>query len=49
VLNADVITDILTATCAMLSWKACQIEGMSWTGTAEENIQKYASIGTQDC
>ena len=48
-LNTDVITDILAATHAMPSWKACQIEGTSWTGTAEENIEKYmSSIGTQD-
>ena len=49
-LNADVIADILAATRAMPSWKACQVEGTSWTGTAEENIQKYvSSIGAQDC
>jgi hypothetical protein len=49
-LNADVIADILAATRAMPPWKACQIEGTSWTGTAEENIQKYVcSIGVQDC
>lgn len=42
-LNADVIADILAATRAMPSWKACQVEGTSWTGTAEENIQKYVS------
>lgn len=48
-LNADVINDILAATRAMPSWKACVVEGTSWTGTAEENIQKYvSSIGTQD-
>lgn len=48
-LNADVIADILAATRAMPSWKACQIEGTSWTGTAEENMQKYvSSIGVQD-
>jgi len=48
-LNADVIACILAATCAMPSWKACQVEGTSWTGTAEENIQKYvSSIGAQD-
>jgi len=35
---------------AMLSWKACQVEGTSWTGMAEENILKYvSSIGAQDC
>jgi hypothetical protein len=48
-LNADVITDILAATRAMPSWKACQVEGTSWTGTAQENIQKYvSSIGVAD-
>ncbi|KAG2370164.1 hypothetical protein BDR07DRAFT_1467937 [Suillus spraguei] len=36
-LNADVISDILTATHAMPSWRACQMEGTSWSGTAEEN------------
>ncbi|KIJ50472.1 hypothetical protein M422DRAFT_245759 [Sphaerobolus stellatus SS14] len=45
----DVINTILAATRAMPSWKACQIEGTSWDGTAEENIQKYASVvGAQD-
>jgi hypothetical protein len=43
-LNADVIADILAATHAMPSWKACQMEGTSWTGTTEENIQKYKHI-----
>jgi hypothetical protein len=48
-LNEDVIADILAATRAMPSWKACEIEGTSWTGTAEENIQKYiSSIGPLD-
>jgi hypothetical protein len=47
-LNADVIADILAATRAMLSWKASEGESTSWTGTAEENIQKYiSSIGAQ--
>ncbi|KIY52854.1 hypothetical protein FISHEDRAFT_23499, partial [Fistulina hepatica ATCC 64428] len=40
-LNEDVIADILAATHAMPSWKACQMEGTSWAGTAEENVQKY--------
>jgi hypothetical protein len=48
-LNANVIADILTATRAMPSWKACQWENTSWKGTAEENIQKYvSSIGVED-
>jgi hypothetical protein len=42
-LNAGVISEILAATYAMPSWKACEIEGTSWTGTAGENIQKYVS------
>lgn len=42
-LSADVMAGILAATRAMPSWKACQMEGTSWTGTAEENIQKYVS------
>ena len=45
-LNVDVIADTLAVTRAMPSWRACQIEGMSWNGTAEENIEKYiSSIG----
>ncbi|KAF8555655.1 hypothetical protein OG21DRAFT_1460685 [Imleria badia] len=48
-LNAGIISEILAATRAVPSWKACQVEGTSWTGTAEENIQKYISdIGVQD-
>jgi hypothetical protein len=49
-LNAAVIADILAAMRAMPLWKACQVEGTGWAGTAEENIQKYvSSIGAQDC
>ncbi|PPQ71584.1 hypothetical protein CVT26_010552 [Gymnopilus dilepis] len=44
VLNEHVIADILAATRASPSWKACQVEGTSWTGTAEENIQKYFRV-----
>jgi hypothetical protein len=48
-LNANVIADILAATRAMPAWKACEMEGTSWTGTAAENIEKYvSSIGVQD-
>jgi len=47
-LNSDVIAEILSATRAMPLWKACQVEGTSWTGMAEENIQKYvSSIGVE--
>jgi len=42
-LNTEVVADILAATFAMPSWKACQVDGTSWTGTAQENIQKYVS------
>ncbi|CAA7260764.1 unnamed protein product [Cyclocybe aegerita] len=48
-LNEDVIAQILEATWASPSWKACQMEGTSWDGTAEENMQKYvSSIGVED-
>ena len=43
-LNNKVIADILAATREMRSWKECEIEGTSWTGTAEENRQKYLAI-----
>jgi len=42
-LNEQVIADILAATRSMPSWKACEVEGTGWTGTTEENIQKYLS------
>ena len=45
-LNMDLIAEIVNATRAMPSWKACIRaceEGSSWTGTAEENIQRYFS------
>ena len=42
-LNTDIITDFLVAMHAMLSWKACQVEGTIWVGMVEENIQKYVS------
>ncbi|EJD07262.1 uncharacterized protein FOMMEDRAFT_149776 [Fomitiporia mediterranea MF3/22] len=41
VLNDDVIAEILAATHASLSWKACVMEGTSWDGTGEENVRKY--------
>ncbi len=48
-LGENVITEILAATRASLSWKACQMEGTSLTGTAEENRQKYNNnIGTAE-
>ncbi|PPQ89448.1 hypothetical protein CVT25_012827 [Psilocybe cyanescens] len=49
VLNEDVIADILAATHASPSWKACQMEGISWTGTADENTEKYlSSVGVEE-
>ncbi|ESK89397.1 copper transporter, partial [Moniliophthora roreri MCA 2997] len=48
-LSLDVIANILAATCAMPSWKACQMEGTNWTGTAEENMQTYmSSVGVEE-
>jgi len=43
-LNARVIEDILAATRASASWKACEEENRIWKGTAEENIRKYTSM-----
>jgi hypothetical protein len=43
-LNEKVVEDILAATRAMVSWKECGMEETRWTGTAEENRQKYLSI-----
>ncbi|KAF8816108.1 hypothetical protein BYT27DRAFT_7221806 [Phlegmacium glaucopus] len=42
-LDAGIVAEILAATHAMPSWKACQVEGTSWAGTAEENMEKYVS------
>ncbi|KAH9912221.1 uncharacterized protein B0H18DRAFT_1217205 [Fomitopsis serialis] len=48
-LNQDVIAEILAATRASPSWRACVMEGTSWDGTAEDNIQKYiASVDVQE-
>ncbi|EPQ54362.1 hypothetical protein GLOTRDRAFT_43899 [Gloeophyllum trabeum ATCC 11539] len=48
-LDSGTIADILIATRTMPAWKACQIEGTNWEGTAQENIQKYvSSIGTEE-
>jgi hypothetical protein len=48
--DSNTFGDILAATRAMQSWKACQIEGTPWTGTAEENMHEYiSSIGIQQC
>lgn len=48
-LNDQVIADILAASRTMPTWRACQMEGTTWAGTAEENIKEYVSnIGVQD-
>ncbi|KAI0030164.1 hypothetical protein K488DRAFT_54795 [Vararia minispora EC-137] len=44
VMNEDVVAEILAATRALPTWKACMLEGTSWTGTAEENTKKYLDI-----
>jgi len=44
-LNADITTDILTVMHAMLSWKACQVEGkLEW----HSGRKHLSSIGAQD-
>ncbi|EIM91736.1 uncharacterized protein STEHIDRAFT_47689 [Stereum hirsutum FP-91666 SS1] len=40
----DTIAAILGATRAMPSWRASQMEGTSWDGTAEENRAKYMAL-----
>ena len=42
--DADHIAKILEVMYTLPSWKACVMEGTSWTGTAEENIQKYRDV-----
>jgi hypothetical protein len=43
-LNNDVIAEILAATRAMPSWKACELENTSWVGTADDNIKRYMAL-----
>jgi hypothetical protein len=43
-LNNDVVAEILAASRAMPSWKACEMEGTDWSGTAAENAEKYRPI-----
>lgn len=43
-LNNGVIAAILAATRESASWRACQMEGTSWDGTAEENRAQYMSL-----
>ncbi|THU91593.1 hypothetical protein K435DRAFT_727062 [Dendrothele bispora CBS 962.96] len=45
-LDQNTIEQIVRASRAQPSWKACMVEGSSWEGSAEENIAKYkATIG----
>jgi len=46
-LNRNNIADILAATYSLPSWKACVVDGTSWNGTAEENIQRYHELLTE--
>ncbi|KAF8200090.1 hypothetical protein BJ912DRAFT_947914 [Pholiota molesta] len=49
VLSAKGVDDILVVQRAAPSWRACEREGTSWTGTADENTHKYvSSIGVDD-
>ena len=48
-LNDGTIAEILAFTRSMQSWKACEVEGTSWDGTAEENIKKYVEQIGVDC
>ncbi|KAF7976605.1 hypothetical protein HWV62_6104 [Athelia sp. TMB] len=48
-LDQDAVANILAATRASASWRACVREGTSWAGTAEENVRKYVSaVGIED-
>ncbi len=45
-LDGNLIAEILAATYASPSWN---MEGTTWTGTAEENLHKYKEVtGTED-
>jgi len=46
-LDGNLIEKILASTYASPSWKACVVEGMSWAGTADENIEKYRQVTGQ--
>ncbi|KAH9918294.1 uncharacterized protein B0H18DRAFT_882859, partial [Fomitopsis serialis] len=39
--TTDFVALVLAAAQSMPTWRACQIEGQSWEGAAEENITKY--------
>ena len=44
----NLIEELLAVTRVLPSWKACQVEGTSWAGTAQENIERYVSeIGVE--
>jgi hypothetical protein len=44
-IKKSTVDEILAATRSSASWKACEMEGTSWKGTAEENIAKYRQLG----
>ncbi|KIP04929.1 hypothetical protein PHLGIDRAFT_176785 [Phlebiopsis gigantea 11061_1 CR5-6] len=39
--DAQVNHDVLASMRRMPTWRAATLEGMSWGGTAEENVRKY--------
>ncbi|KAJ7481585.1 hypothetical protein FB451DRAFT_1236497 [Mycena latifolia] len=43
-MDETTIERILAATWKSASWRACQMEGTSWAGTAEENIETYRQL-----
>ncbi|KAF8967452.1 hypothetical protein BDZ97DRAFT_1656381 [Flammula alnicola] len=43
-LDDSTIQEIVTASRELPSWKACELEGTSWEGTADENVTKYREI-----
>lgn len=46
--TADLVAQLMAAQRTLPSWKAAQMESMSWDGTTEENIKKYAeNVGVE--
>ncbi|KAH9980546.1 hypothetical protein BJV74DRAFT_779408 [Russula compacta] len=46
--TADLVAQLMAAQRTLPSWKSAQMESMSWDGTAEENIKKYAeNVGVE--
>jgi len=47
--TADLVQQLLAFQHTMPSWKAAQIESMTWEGTTEENIKRYAeNVGVEE-